>query len=527
MSHWTYNEVIEDWIEYLENTILPKNSYDEPGFNHKLVILDSILALNYLRKSDGNISFTQDLRLQRLFETCTSVCADDWFHRFLGYNSSKIGDNKNFWWLNCWETIRLNNVLHKFNYRKINDFFLESMSGGQEFAEKWEKFFKYSNDSKYESSSLPAFSYLECCLFALNVESEFSAEELELFLFHLCEKDGSNLKNYPKSLELRVKALNVLDEIGSTKIEHFDDLHKNLLSIIKNFIINSEWDLYSHSLATILFEIDNSEVVDILKYMMSDKKMIDARWVTGGQNYKRKPRFALLLTINEIEKKDYFELIEPNNFLYTQHTYLNNYIRIAQSIDNIIQSFETNKELKRKVQENDIREEFFQDLIITGLSGLVGDFANWVEKEKETGSGRISDIYLSVKNGPNIPIETKILWRFGNDESYNPIDETIEQTCQWNFGITIVFNPKSNPSYKKIYRGFEGWINWVNDHESFIPGTIKESNKYFSSQVHLKSKHFFSSHKSISEEREKIISLLNFHVDLDDYILSPSLKKIK
>ena len=132
---------------------------------------------------------------------------------------------------------------------------------------------------------------------------------------------------------------------------------------------------------------------------------------------------------------------------------------------------------------------------------------------------RVKDM---IRQGKKLNYEKGVV-----DESYNPIDEALEQTCQWNFGITVVVNPKGNPLYQQKYKGFEGWKNWVQNHESFIPGTIQESHKYFSTNIYLKTDHFFSSHKLNVAGREKNVVLLNFFIDLQHYVLSSHLKEIK
>lgn len=525
MSTWTYKEVVEDWINYLDETIIPQNSYKEPGHNHKTIILDSILVFSYLREVNGNISANEDYRLQKLFEICTCNCRSDYYHRFLNYNPKYYKNNKNMWLLDCWEAIRLNNILHELDYRKIPDFFQKSLSGGADFEKKWERFFAYANLHKTDDNSLPAFSYLESCRFALNIGRDISMRELKTFLGMLCEKTGEKLKYFPRSLELRVKALSLLDKIDLIERNDLNIIHDNLLEIIKALINDMKWNSFSNSLAVAVLELKNPEITELIKTKMSYINTIESSWVSGNLYYKRKPRYALLLTINEIEKYEYFELIKPNPSLYVVKNSVDAFINISKIIDNIIQSFDENTELQRKVQNNDIQEEFFQDLLKVGLSGSKGDSFEWVEKEKMTGSGRISDVYVTMKRGPNIPIETKILWRFGQNASYNPITEVLEQSCQWNFGITLVINPKGNPTFQKKYFGFEGWRKWVTDHESFIPGTLKNSNEYFDSEVYLKTKHFYSSHILLGD-RVRQVTLLNLFIDLQDYVRSPSLKSL-
>jgi hypothetical protein len=88
-----------------------------------------------------------------------------------------------------------------------------------------------------DKNSLPAFSYLESCRLALNIGKGFSMEELEIFLGMLYERNGDNLKYFPRSLELRVKALSLLDKIDSNKINNYNLIYNNLLEVIKK--INS------------------------------------------------------------------------------------------------------------------------------------------------------------------------------------------------------------------------------------------------------------------------------------------------
>lgn len=117
------------------------------------------------------------------------------------------------------------------------------------------------------------------------------------------------------------------------------------------------------------------------------------------------------------------------------------------------------------------------------------------------------------------------MWRFGNG-SYDPIIEVLEQTGQGNFGITFVVNSLNNSKYKSKYKGFEGWKEWVKDHNTYIQGTVRDSDQFFDSEILLKTKHFFSDHQFILVEREKNVTILNLFIDLQDYSRSPSLKPL-
>ncbi len=349
------------------------------------------------------------------------------------------------------------------NVRSI-DFYFSEPSDGKYFSEKWPRFYHQANVNKESNNSLPAFSYLECIRLLTNLGKETPIKDLNNFLYKLCEKNGAKLILFERSIEIRANALSVIDLINNKWPKKYDfyDIHSELLIILKEMLFRSEWNQFSNSWAPILIKLSDKEVIRTIKSKIPTTGEMDHSWISGN-NYTRKPRFALLSMIH--------------------------------------------------------------DLLKLGLSSHKGSAIEWVEKEREVGSGRSTDILISVKEGPDIPVEAKLLWRFS--EGYEPITEVLEQTINGKLAITVVINPKSNPSYQRKYQGLDGWKNYVEDHPSYIPGTIRESIKFSRSYEVFKSKHFFSDHFSKLGERTRNITLLNFFVDLRDYIRSPKLKELK
>jgi len=299
-----------------------------------------------------------------------------------------------------------------------------------------------------------------------------SLSDLNNFLYKLCEKNGAKLKLFERSIEIRANALSVIDLINNKWPKKYDFyyIHSELLIILKEMLFRSEWNQFSNSWAPILIKLSDKEVIRTIKSKIPTTGEMDHSWISGN-NYTRKPRFALLSMIHELNKSnEYFKLIEPNRFVHTASQYVYSYQNVAHIIDNIIKSFDDNRDIQKKVQDNDIIEEYFRDLLKLGLSSHKGSAIEWVEKEREVGSGRSTDILISVKEGPDIPVEAKLLWRFS--EGYEPITEVLEQTINGKLAITVVINPKSNPSYQRKYQGLDGWKNYVEDHPSYIPGTI-------------------------------------------------------
>lgn len=517
------NEVIDNWLNYIDNELIPDTS--ELRWYKKTFVLDSIEVLNFIRTYTNDIPTNRDDRLQFLIDSCLLPCRNDYYQRFLGFNS-KYYRSKNDWWVDCWQSIRLNNILHEMDVRSISCFFSES-SDGREFSEKWANFFNHSNDKKEISNSLPAFSYLECVRFLTNLGEELPIDNLIIFLQKLCIKENNELEFLPKSTEIRAFALNVIDMINrkSSNEYDFNNIYSNLISTLKFMLLESEWNEFSHSWAPILINISDNNINNLIESKIPTNKDINPNWFSSNK-FIRKPRFALLTIFPKLRNcTKYFEIIHPNPFVYTSNHYIENYVLVANIIDKLIQSLNSNKDLQKKVQDNDIKENYFQDLLKTAMSTHIGNGIKWVEKEGEVGSGRTTDILITVKIGPEIPIEVKLLWRFR--EGYEPITEVLEQTIKGNLGITFTINKKDNPVYKRKYQGFEGWKNYVKNHDTYISGSIRESDKFFESNGELKSRHFFSDHRFILTERSRNVTLLNFFIDLQDYIRSPTLKELK
>lgn len=525
MAIYTNKEAINDWLNYIDYDIISSKE-SELSFSKKILVLDSIEVLDFIRKAtdDDDLPIHLDGRLQFLIDMCQLPCRNDYYQRFLGYNSTYYR-TKNDWWNDCWQSVRLNNILHEMDIISI-DFYLSDPSDGKYFAKKWPKFFGHANTNKEGSNSLPAFSYLECIRFLINLGREPPIKDLNNFLFKLCEKNGKKLKLFEMSTEIRANALNIIDLIHKKwpKKYDFDESYSKLLIILREMLSGSEWNEFSHSWAPILIKSSDKKVIQIIESKIPSKGEIDSNWISAYR-FIRKPRFALLSIYNELNRyDDYFEIIEPNRFVYALN-YVSSYQYVARVIDNIIHSFNDNRDIQKKVQDNHIREDYFRDLLKLGVSSNIGNAVKWVEKEREVGSGRRTDILITVKKGPDIPIEVKLLWRF--NKGYGPITEVLEQTINGNLALTFIINPKSNPLYDEEYQGFEGWKSYVEDHETYIPGTTRESVKFFEADEELKSKHFFSDHRFELGGRAKNVTLLNFFVDLRDYIRSPSLKELK
>lgn len=517
------NEVIDDWLNYIDIKFISETS--ELWFNRKTFVLDSIEVLNFIRIHTDDIPTNQDDRLQFLIDLCLLPCRTDYYQRFLKF-VSKHYSSKNNWCVDCWQSIRLNNILHELGIRSINDFFLDD-SDGKYFEKKWKVFFDFANEKKENSNSLPAFSYLECIRLLTNLGIEPPIDDINSFFRKLSQKTGNKLVLFPMSIEIRAQAINLIDLINekfSGKYD-FDEINSNLILILKEILINSDWNKYSNSWAPILIKIfKNDEIIHLITSKIPSDVKVDSRWISGN-NFTNKPRFALLSIfpkLNDCNK--YFEVIEPNRFVHSEYNYITNYINLAKIIDRTVQSFDDNRDLQKKVQDNEIREDYFRDLLKIGITSNIGNDIKWVEKEREVGSGRITDVLITVEKGPNIPIEAKILWRF--KEGYNPIIEVLEQTNKGNLGITLIINPISNPLHQKKYQGFEGWKNYIEDHDTYVPGTIRDFNNYFESNEELKTKHLFSDHRFNFNGRTKNITLLHFFIDLQDYIRSPSLSKL-
>lgn len=518
------NEVIDDWLNYIDIELIPTTS--ELGLYRKTFVLDSIEVLNFIRTYTDDVPTNHDDRLQFLIDLCLLPCKNDYYQRFLGFKS-KYYRSENDWWVDCWQSIRLNNILHEIGIRSINHFISEE-SDGEYFGKKWRTFFAIANDKKDNSNSLPAFSYLECIRLFTNLGIEPPINDLNTFLRILSQKRGNKLVLFPLSIEIRAQAINLIDLINEkfSRKYDFDEIYSNLLLNVKEILINSDWNIYSNSWAPILMKISkNKEIIDLIKSKIGSDVEFNTKWISGS-NFTKKPRFALLSIYPRLsECNKYFEVIEPNRFVFSPSNFFNNYLHLANIIDRTVQSFDDNRDLHKKVQDNEIREDYFRDLLKIGISSNIGNGIKWVEKEREVSSGRITDVLITVEKGPNIPIEAKILWRF--KEGYNPLIEVLEQTDKGNFGITFIINPIGNPLHQEKYQGFEGWKNFIEDHDTYIPGTIRDFNKFFELNEELKTRHLFSDHRFNFSGRTKNITLVHFFIDLQDYIRSPSLSKLK
>ena len=202
-----------DWLNYIDRDLSYKFKQEELWHTSKTIALDSILALNYLRTRTDNLPITMDNRVQKLLDMCQTYCRNDYFHRFLKFDSDFYHNVESLWWIYCWESIRLNNILHELGIRNIESYF--KTSEGYEFESKWEKFFKNANSLKYNRNSLPAFSYLECIRLMVNINKEIPIDDLKEFFQRLCEHNHQKCKLFPNSSEIRSKSISL---IGSRQI---------------------------------------------------------------------------------------------------------------------------------------------------------------------------------------------------------------------------------------------------------------------------------------------------------------------
>jgi hypothetical protein len=524
--NWGINEVVSDWLNYTDSKIIQENENGELWHNSKNFVLDSIEVLDYIRKSTDNISYGLDNRFQKLIDATMQNCRNDYYHRFLKYNGIYYNNIKALWWIDCWQSIRLTNILHELNILTIDAFF--DSSDGRPFEEKWVKFFRSAHSEIIGASSLPAYSYLEGIRFLINMGKDIPYVELSNFLTKLCERDANSLKFFRDSNEIRAQALYIIRRVNEKwpRKYDFNDVEINLLSTLEELLLKSEWNEYSNTWAPILIKINDDKIVNLIKPKIPINGFINPRWVNGN-NFTKKARYAFLFLFANLRKdKKYFELIEPNRFAYIPSVYIENYKYVGHVVDRVLQSFKDVKDLQKKIQDDDITEGYFRDLLKLGVTAALANNENiqWVEKESPTGSGRITDISITVKNGPEISFEVKILWRF--KVGYEPIEEVLEQLNTGNLGITLVINPTGNPCYKSKYQDFDGWKKFVRDHPTYISGTLRDSNNLLEKKVEFKSKHFFSDHSHIFNDREKHITLLNFFVDLRDYNRSPMLSKL-
>lgn len=523
---WTYKETVSDWLNYVDVDLIYNKDKDELWHKSKTITLDSILAFDYIRRRTDNLPLSNDNRIQALIDLCLLSCRDDYFERFLQYRPDIYHNQKSLWWIDCWEAIRLNNILHELDIRDINEYFKNSE--GERFEEKWKRFFRHASSNKFEGNSLPAFSFLEGIRFLVNLQKPIPLEELKIFLTRLCNKSGQKFELFHSSNEIRAKSLGLINYINQKCPKEYDlgTLYSNIRDGLKLLLRSCGWNQYSHTWASVLLETEDAEIIDIIRQKIPKEGSIDNKWLTGN-NYHRKPRFGLLALFHNInEHVRYFELVEPNRFTYSPTVYVNSYVYVGQKIDNILQEFSEIRDIQKKVQNNDIREDYFRDLVKLGIKALSDkdEYVKWTEKERMTSTGRTTDIYVIVKSGVDIPVEVKLLWRFR--DGYEPITENIEQITEGTHGIIIVINPPDNPTYLGKYQGFEGWKAFVQDHETYIPGTMREDEDRFYSPDKLKTPHIFSDHHHILGERERNITLLSFFVDLQNFVRSQYLSRL-
>lgn len=516
---WTSLDCINDWLDYLDQNIIYLNSDGELWHNSKAIVLDTIEILDYLRQNTDNIPAYYDNRFQKLLDICQNNCRNDYFHRFLGIDKRHYA-REDLWWIDCWQSIRLNNILHEYRIRSIFNYF--ETSEGKNFSNKWRKFYNLANRKKYERNSLPAFSYLECIRLIINLEESID-DEFYHFIENICVLENDNLKFFPNSNELRSNSLILLNNISTKYGKDVDKYRNDIWGTLKTLIKVCEWDQYSHTWVPSLLKINDDELLQLIRSKISDNGYIDSKWVSGN-NFPRKARYAFLLLYKRLNiDVKYFEIIEPNRFVYAPIGYVNLYVHVGRVMDKILQGLKEIEDIQNKVKDGDIKEQYFKDQLIFGIKSVCENdpYIKWSEKEKRTTSGRISDIYINIKRGVDIPIEVKILWRFS--DGYEPIIECLEQVTEGTFGIVVVINPPNNPEYKGKYHGFDGWRKYVEDHDTFVPGTITQNHDRFTKDDELKSRHFFSDHNHTLKERRRNITLLNYFIELSDFIRSPYL----
>lgn len=510
--------VIHDWLDYLDE--LRVDTSTEMWQNRKTLVLDSIEVLNYIRKNTSDINIEADSRLQHLFDLCQLPCRSDYYERFLRFDN-RYYRCKNDWWVECWQTIRMKNLSHKLGLINLKEY-LQNSSDGIEFAEKWRSFFEYANQNK-EKVSLAAFSYLECIRFILNIDESLSQNELaniKQFLNCLCEKKHGQLSYYRYSNEIRANSLNLIKLLQTYYSDpEYDVLHSKTKTILTEMIINNKWDKFSFTLCTFfLFGLDEDILLQT-KSMIPNEFVVEHSWITGV-NHTRKPRYALLASLEKLEDYPYFEIIKPNPIVYTPYKKYKYNTTTITIIDKAIQAFKQVKDIQEKVAEGGYNENYFRDLLKIALSSNKSDDVEYIEKEGFLSSGRFTDLLVVRREDYDIPVEVKILWRF-QSAAYEPITEIIEQLTDGNFGIIIIINPHNNPTHQKKYTGFEGWKSFINDHETYINGTIREKDDYYG---HLKSKCVYSEHMYNVGSRQKVITLLSIVIDLPEYIRSTHLK---
>lgn len=186
------SSVVSDWLRFLDYDLERDH---EMWQNRKTLVLDSIEVLNYIRENTSSkVEVISDSRIQSLFDLCQLPCRTDYYSRFLKFDS-RFYNNENNWWLDCWQTIRMKNLLHKFGLIDLNEYLLEN-SDGEYFAKKFPNFFNYSRKEKARVP-LAAFSYLESIRLILNTDTMLDTthlDEIKSFLKLLYEKDNGKIK---------------------------------------------------------------------------------------------------------------------------------------------------------------------------------------------------------------------------------------------------------------------------------------------------------------------------------------------
>ena len=512
------HDVISDWLDYLDN--LNVDTSTEMWQNRKTLVLDSIEVLNYINEKTSDFNIEADARMQYLLDLCQLPCRSDYYERFLRYDS-RFYKFKNDWWVECWQTIRMKNLLHKFGLIDLNEYLLKK-SDGKEFAAKWRVFFETAKQNK-EESSLAAFSYLECIRFLLNINEsleQHQLDEIKHFLNCLCQINNGELQYFSNSNEIRANSLNLIRSLQKTYFNSgYNVLYANTKKVLTEMLRTNDWDRFSFTLCTFfLFELDEDILIQT-KSMIPSDFFVEHSWI-AGVNHTRKPRYALLASLEMLDDHKYFEIIKPNPIAYTPNVKYKYNCATISVIDNAIQSFKQVKDIQEKISDGKYNENYFRDLLRIALSSNKSDDVEYIEREGFLSSGRTTDLFVVRRKGYDIPVEAKILWRF-QGVAYEPITEVIEQLTDGNFGIIIVINPHNNPTHQTKYTGFEGWKSFIEDHDTYIDGTIRENDDYYG---HLKSKCVYSEHTCNINSRQKVVTLLSIMIDLPEYIRSSHLK---
>ena len=132
---WTYKETVSDWLNYTDVDLIHNKDEEELWHKSKTITLDSILAFDYIRRRTDNLPLSNDNRIQALIDLCLLSCRNDYFERFCRYRPDIYHNQESLWWIDCWEAIRLNNILHELGIRDINEYFKNSE--GEWFEKKW------------------------------------------------------------------------------------------------------------------------------------------------------------------------------------------------------------------------------------------------------------------------------------------------------------------------------------------------------------------------------------------------------